>query len=414
MKDPRRQGSGGWRAGGRASACSTAGVTALLSAGVAALLAVAPPTAGSEAAVGMFDPVENASVLEFVSEADRAGLANALEDAGRNWPELAAALEALDGEQRAACLTLIEDMPHLDRLEMTAGTLTEHVSYAFRARDGMPYDVPVEMFGPYILTYRIEEEPAEPWRAELYARFAPVAEREGSVEATARAINAELSDLITEREWGFYGPRQSPLLTLRSGSGTNTEIAVLACAALKAVGIPSRQASVAALGEESGGAHWIEIYDGTDWMPMYPLHPEAFGDFGYPEREHAHNVTVVSSSSAFEQVLVTDRYTDTGTVEFAFVDDGRPAAGFEHFSLSVRNDGALVPLDDLNAVAGDDGRFAADVGDGSYVALAGVRDEAGNPFVMMQEVDIEPGVTVPVTFDVTPRGEAPNPGADDS
>ncbi len=360
---------------------------------------------------GAFDPKADSAVLKLVDEGERSDLANALEDAGRNWPELSGALEALEGEQRDACLALIENMPHLDRLEMTASTLVEHVSLAFKARDEMPYDVPEEMFAPYILTYRIGEEPVEPWRAELYDRFAPVAQREGTVEGTARAINADLASSLRKREWGFFGPTQSPLMTLHGGTGTEGEIAILACAALKAVGIPSRQASVAALGQEDGGAHWIEIYDGTDWLPMYPLDPEAFGDRGYMEREHPENVTVVSSRSAFDQVLVTDRYTDTGVVEFQFVDGGRPAAGFEHFSLSVRNDGALAPLDALEAVADEDGMFRAEVGEGSYVALAGVRDSGGSPFVMMQDVRVDPGVTVPLGFDVTPRSEVALPDA---
>jgi hypothetical protein len=113
----------------------------------------------------------------------------------------------------------------------------------------------------------------------------------------------------------------------------------------------------------------------------------------------------VSSRSSFEQVLVTERYTETGTIDFTFVDDGEPAAGFEHFSVSVMNDGSLVPLDSLNAVADDEGRFSAVVGEGRYVAMAGVRDATGNPFVMMQDVVVRPGETVSAAFDVTPRGE---------
>lgn len=370
---------------------------------VSTLLAVA--SSAAPAIEDAFDPDADSGVLELASEVDRDAFAEALADAGGNWHELAGAVRALDGEERAACVALIRGMPHLDRLEMTAETLTEHVRLAFRARSEMPYGVPDDMFEPYILTYRIEEEPVEPWRAQLYERFAPTAIREGGIVATARALNIELNHSVEERDSGFFGPRQSPLLTLKSGSGTQAEIAILACAALKAVGIPSRQAAVRALGEEEDGAHWIEIYDGSNWLPLFPLDPEALGDFGHLELDHPKNVTVVSSRSSFERVLVTEHYTETGSIEFSFVDDGSPAAGFEHFSVNVLNNGALVPLDSLEAVADEDGRFAAVVGEGSYVALAGIRDAVGNPFVMMREVDVAPGEVVRVAFDVTPRGE---------
>jgi len=381
--------------------CASAGDTADAPGGTEV-----PSASGSEAQRALFDSEADSEVLKLVEPDSREALANALADAGRNWCELVGALEQLQGEERRACLWLMEGMPHLDRLEMTALALVEHVEYAFRARDEMPYDIPEEMFEPYILTYRIEEEPVGPWRASLFERFAEVAKREGDVRGTARALNRELGSALREIERQFFGPRQSPLLTLRSGRGTQAEVAILACAALKAVGIPSRQASVAALGAEKGGAHWIELYDGTRWLPMFPLEPDAFGDFGRLERERSDNVTVVGSRSSFERVLVTESYTETGTVEFSFVDAGEPAGGFEHFALAVLNDGALSPLDALEAVADEDGGFVATVGDGRYVALAGVRDEEGNPFVMMQDATVDPGRTVKVAFDVTPRGQS--------
>jgi hypothetical protein len=377
-----------------------------------ALWASASTSSGSEGT--LFDPVADAGVLDLATDADRDALASSLEDAGRNWSELARALELLGGEERDAAVWLVNGAPHLDRLEMTAETLVEHVRYAFLARHEMPYTIPDDKFRPYILTYRIEEEPVDPWRKELYERYGPVAKEAGGIAQAARAVNLDLADRVAEREREFFGPRQSPLMTLRSGSGTEAEIAILACAVMKAIGIPSRQASVRALGAESQGASWVEIFDGDTWLPLYPLEPGALGDFGWIERGHPENVTVVATRSAFESVLVTERYTETGVVDFTFVADGEPAGGYEHFSVSVLNRGALVPLDALEAVADDDGRFEAVLGDGRYVLLAGARDGRGNPFVRMREILVEPGGRHVVAFDVSPGGPGEGLGPEEA
>jgi len=375
-------------------------------AGASALLLLLAVGSGATEAAGdaLFDAATHTDVLPLATQESRDEFGRSLADAGRNWTELADGVRQLDREQREACIRLVNGMPHLDRLEMTAETLLEHVEYAFMVRTEMPYAVPDTMFEPYILTYRVEEEPVDPWRRALHERFAPLAESERTVEGTARAINRELAAAVSRREKEFFGPRQSPLLTLGSGRGTETEISILAAAAMKAVGIPSRQARVPALGSEDGTASWIEVFTGERWVPLYPLEPDAFGDFSFAEREYWRNVSIVVTRSAFEELLVTENYTETGTVELSFVSRGEPAAEFEHFSISVLNRGALVPLDALDAVADDSGQFTATLGNGRYIVQAGTRDEYGNPLVMMKDVSLPPGSTKRIGFDVSPDG----------
>jgi hypothetical protein len=379
-------------------------------AGLAVVLFAASPlvwaqdTTVSHESARPFDPDLDREVLALVPEAERDALEAALADAGKNWPELADAIGHLSGDRRADCVRLVGGMPHLDRLEMKAETLIEHVEYAYRTRTDMPYEIPSDMFEPYILTYRIGEEPVDAWRRELFDRFSSLADSARGAVATARALNREVAGLVTERDREFFGPTQSPLLTLRSGRGTAAEISILTCAALKALGIPSREVGVRALGEEEGSASWVEVYAEGEWLPLYPLEPGAFGDVSHTEREHWRNVTVASTRSAFESLLVTERYTDTGVIELSFVAGGRPASGFEHFSIAVLNKGSLVPLDALDAIADDEGRFTATLGNGRYVVQAGFRDGDGYPFVMMRDVTLTPGSVRRIAFDVTPDG----------
>ena len=333
-------------------------------------------------------------VLSLVSIADRDALTSALDDAGSNAPELARAVTELQGDQREAALWLIQRMPHLDRLEMTADVLVEHVTVSFETRG----ELPDSLFLPYVLTYRIDREPVEAWRAALRDRWSEA----GSPSTLAAAVNRDVASSAEKRDRGFFGPLQAPLFTLSAGSGTETEIAVLTTAALRAVGVPSRRVRVPALGAAEGSASWIEFHDGTGWMPLYPLEPDAMGDTEHIERDAPTNVTIVEASAGFETRLVTERYTETAGLELSFVSEGRPAGDFEHFSVSVLNGGALVPLDALEAVADDEGRFEALLGDGRYVVAAGVRDAQGDPFVKMLEVELSPGEVCRVALDVSP------------
>lgn len=373
---------------------------------VAIGFAGAAPAASAQVGT-LFDAAADADVVALAPEPDREALAASLEDAGRNWVELSAAIGSLEGEERADCVWLVNGMPHLDRIEMKRDDLIEHVRYAHRARREMPYRMPDDMFRAYILTYRIEEEPLTPWRRELLERFGPVAQEERTAAATAGRINAVLAGAIEESETDFFGPRKTPTLTLTSGNGSEADISILACAAMKAVGIPSRQASVPALGGEDGDRNWIEVFDGERWLPMYPLEPESFGDFGHVEATHEHNVTVVATRAAFEQTLVTERYTETAVINVTLTQDGAPAAGYDAFSIAVLNRGGLAALDALETAADSSGRFSATVGEGTYVVSAGSRDPAGNPFVMMEEVVLDAGDTVAVAFDVSPAGAGP-------
>ncbi len=155
--------------------------------------------AAEPAGDALFDAAAHGDVLLLAPRESRDEFGLSLADAGRNWTELADAVRELDGEEREACVRLVNGMPHLDRLEMTAETLLEHVEYAYRVRTEMPYTVPDAMHEPYILTYRVEEEPVDAWRAELWERFAPLAESEQTIEATAMAVNRELAATVSER-----------------------------------------------------------------------------------------------------------------------------------------------------------------------------------------------------------------------
>jgi hypothetical protein len=331
-----------------------------------------------------------------------------LADAGQNWPELAFALAAAPLGRRAEMVWLINSMPHLDRLEMTRAVLLEHVEYAHIGATAFRYRAPDSLFRDCILAYRISDEPVTAWRKLLYDRFAPIVRKSATPADAARLVNSWLAENIHSVKRGFFGPMKSPELVLSSGSGTDEEIAVLAAAILKSIGVPSRRVKVPWLGAEDNDASWLEVFSKGDWLPCYPLEPKAFGNFGWLEREHRNNIPIAVATSAFDQQLVTSSYTDGADVRVRLTACEKPLPRFENFAISVFNAGAWRPLDELNTVTDSSGTFDCFLGNGHYLLVGGQRDPRGDPYVVTREFEVEHFTALDITLDLTaPATPAP-------
>jgi peroxiredoxin len=361
-----------------------------------------------------FENASDTSALALAPDSLRREFRDALVDAGTNWHELADAVKRTEATQRGEAIWMMAQMPHLDRLEMTAAILLEHIAYAHRAETAFRYPIPESLFRDYILTYRIADEPVTAWRRLLFDRFAPLTANAATPEQAARIINQWLNRNIRTSERGFFGPMKSPELTLSSRIGTVEEVAVLATAILKVLGIPSRRVKVPWLGEQDGDASWVEVFSQGRWLPMYPLDARAFGNTARFERKHPHNVTIAVATSAFEQELVTERYTAHGRVMVHLTAAGIPLAGFENFSFNTFNFGAWRPLDELNTVTDSLGNYACVLGDGDYLFTAGMRDPKGNPWIVNQTLRVNPGDALSLELDLTPpMTSQPHPLFDD-
>jgi peroxiredoxin len=361
-----------------------------------------------------FEAQSDTSVLALASDSLRQDFRSALIDAGTNWHELADAVQQAGPQYRTEAVWLILQMPHLDRLEMTSAILLEHIDYAHRTLSAFRYPVPESLFQNYILTYRIADEPVTAWRRLLFDRFAPMTQSATTPEQAARLINQWLARNLKTIEKGFFGPMKSPELALDSRNGTIEEIAVLATAILKTLGIPSRRVKVPWLGEQDGDASWVEVYSQGRWLPLYPLESKAFGDTSWVERQHPHNVTIAVATSAFDQNLVTEHYTGSGRVKLHLSSAGIPLSRFENFSFNTFNYGAWRPLDELNTITDSFGNYECVLGDGDYLLTFGVRDPDGNPWIVNRGFSVKPGDSVRLSPDLSPQvARMPHPALDD-
>ncbi len=341
--------------------------------------------------------------LSLVPKAKQAELEEALKDAGRNYSELGGALKEAPPEEREDVAYLIKEMPHLDRLEMTSTVLLEHVRESQRARkESFAKALPENIYREHLLTYRLDEEPCEAWRKALREEFTPLIQKaKGPLEA-AKLVNQWVARRIKRAESRYFGPEQSPLMTLGRKKGTPAEIAVLTTAILRSLGIACRMASLGGRDRDDPLYAWLEVYSAGVWAPLYPFDPKRFG-----KGPKCDFVPVVSTSSGFRPVLVTERYTQTGKVKIVMKEKGKPLKGFKDFSISVITKGAFKPLDDLAALLPDEdlttdstGTFLCILGQGKYLLVAGKRDSDGNPTVVLKEFTVVPAQTAEVELDL--------------
>ena len=373
--------------------------TILLFIGVAAL---AQDTETQPRKEGWFYADEHPDIVAALESSEfKDGVLAALTDAGKNWIELWDGLDNMVGQHREDGCWMLTNMPHLDRLEMSKLTFIEHVNFAWLTKSDLPYDVPEDLFREYILTYRIGDEPVRPYRSDIWWQYKNALVGATPAE-TARNINLWVNENLTTRERGFFGPRPDPISIIKSGTGTSNDIAVVAIAMCKTFGVPARRARVEVLGEEKGGKTWLEIFSEGNWIPMYPENPDAFGDFSYVEQGHTRNVTLVRVESAFDFEQVTSNYTDVSTLTVNFARNGEYVPDYEHFTVSVWNDGAWLPIDDIwygTDQPGDDG-FRMVLGNGFYVVQVGVRNSRGDAWVQTRPVIMDSNDTNTIVFNL--------------
>lgn len=340
------------------------------------------------AEVDTFRAADHASLMEQVPAEKQRAFEEALISSGSNWPELMKAMEGATSEEvRKAVVELILGIPPADRAEATSAILLDHAGTAVLARGGVPYPVPEDPFVKHVLNFRLDFEPVEGWRHILFENVFPLVKGVDSASEAAQSINRWVAG-HTEVRRSQEAVRQTPLVTLREGRGGPTDLCILLGAALRAACIPARMIYAYALGEEQGQGVWIEaVVDGA-WIPLYPSHPEAFGDVGWMERDHPHNLAKVTTrhgpyweDRGTDESLEpaedrTAEYTDVGWLEATVDGLGKK----EYLVLSVFNRGSWIPI-----VRGKPGTFV--LGDGEVLVTVG----RPRVHIVTRRVTIHPG-----------------------
>ncbi len=225
-------------------------------------------------------------------------------------------IESASGDTLESCLYLLENIPRLDRLEMTEDVLRDHIYSSLAFSESIPDSI----FAEYLLWYRVSTEPVSVYR-NLLRSFWEIRNLSSPIE-----ISGWIKDSMSVSERRFLGEMQTPESLVSSRAGTPSELQVLEVSSMRTVGFPARVVSGWSGGIEGEKQTWVEIWEDGVWAPVLK-----------PDDENL-MLVVEESHGAF----LTENYAETGTL-IVLPPDWTEAEFM--ISLNLPVEGRFMPLD---------------------------------------------------------------------
>jgi len=238
-----------------------------------------------------------------------------LADTGGNESMWFEYLSSASGDTLECCKFLLENIPRLDRLEMTRESLDDVILCSLPFRGGMPDSI--FLYG--LLWNRTDTEPVAPCRASLGEFW------KGQDVSEPVQVIRWTSENMAIHPAQFLGEMQSPLAVLEASGGTEAEIMVFHAASFRSLGYPVRTVTGWFGGSEGGERNWLEIWADGSWVSL--------------EEDLSGLVLAVEESRG---EYLTDTYTRTGTLITVPPD---PAGGEFMLTLNLPVTGRYLPLD---------------------------------------------------------------------
>lgn len=296
----------------------------------------------------------------------------------------------------------------------------EQARYALYARIDMPWgeQVPDSLWRHYVLPPRVNNEALDDFRQtkydELRLRVQGMTMQEAALE-----VNHWCHEYVTYRP--SDGRTSAPLSTLRNGYGRCGEESVLAVAAMRAVGIPSRQVYTPRWAHTDDNHAWIEVWVDGRWYFMGACEPEpvlnmawfnssaaramlmhtrVFGDWRGAE-------DVISRNDYLTEINVIANYVPTRRANICVVDaDDNPVAGalveFKIFNYSEFCTVATMKSD-------AEGNAALTTGMGEMLVWASYGDHFGYAKINSEQTTVilnhEVGEIISEDIDITPPAD---------
>ncbi|MFH1228067.1 MAG: transglutaminase domain-containing protein [Planctomycetota bacterium] len=335
-----------------------------------------------------FSPAEHPDVMALLDGyPENDALVQKLKLAGGNWPEIAGAIKECKPELRSDLFWLIRQLAHLEAVEVTKEFLLDNVSIAAQARQRADWEVPDDIYRPYVLSPLFQHLHIRQWRKELYEFskiFSYASTEPPPRDFLPRAVNEWVQNNIKLRTdlAGRFSYTPSPLDTLRSKLGDPYGVAVFTAALLRTLGVPARIKSAVG-GSASGRNDWVEFYDGAKWLPLYPHDLNNFANI----RRDAKTASEydVKPAGLKMNLFLKDGAADTNP--------------WEKMAISRFQNGcwAYMDWDQLRR----SGKWVG-IPPGQYLVTAGARNSNGDAMVYCKQLDFKSGegVVMDIPLDI--------------
>ena len=261
---------------------------------------------------------------------------------------------------------LREALPLADRVSLSEDALRRVAEHALAVRAETPWglSVPRDVFLPFVLFPRVNNENPEFYHAEILGRLRDRL-RGLDMAGAAQAINRWCFEQATYQSTD--GRTASALTVMRRGFGRCGEESVLLTCALRACGIPARQVYVPLWSHCDDNHAWVEAWVDGVWRYMGACEPELALDSGWftaaaskamlvhtraygvlPAGERAENH--IGSAWVLNR---TAAYARTRLLTVRVMEDGGPKAGVR-VDFEVANMAAYHPI--CTKITGADGK----------------------------------------------------------
>ncbi len=268
-------------------------------------------------------------------------------------------------------------MPVSDVLSCPVDLIVDFVKHGVMLYHTTPWlnqkAVPTDIFLPFVLFYRINNEAAEPHRQFIYEALHPRIEGKSAQEAALEA-NYWCGEEATYRSTDDR--TLSAAAVLRRGFGRCGEESTLLCSVLRAIGIPARQCYTPRWAHCDDNHAWVEAYIDGKWQYLGACEPEPVLNKGWFTAAASKAMLVyargftdgiqgahtICQTPVYTVLNSLDTYAQTKDITVQLTQNGQPVAG-GLVRLELANGAELSPIASLTTDARGEVHFTTGLGD---------------------------------------------------
>ena len=309
----------------------------------------------------------------------RAKIERSLDEAGENRATLEEALVEAPPAIRPGVAFLIANSPAINLVAFDRDSLIEEVRLAYEAKNRFPWgrDLSDDLFLHYVLPNQVSQEPLTYYRKYFLDQLGPILDTVKTGSQAAIAVNywcgARVGFKQTQRQ------DQGVFNTLSSGYGRCEEMMIVYISALRAVGIPAREAWTPYWATGDNNHAWTELWADGSWHFAGSCEPKPTLDNAWFSKTVKRAAVVMSSAFGVpdkgNDIIYRERenYAIINSIPYYIEKPAvlRVDAGAESTDvyLAVFNFGALRPI--MRRNTGDSSAVTLTVGHGDFILYAG-------------------------------------------